>query len=131
MLVTEWSDQNDAEVQLDLSPDANLRSLPGEVAVNFYRIAQEALVNIAKHAQARHVNISLLYEDCQLSMTIQDDGCGFAAPGTLHDLTAQSHFGLAGMRERISLIGGEWSLKSVPGKGTTVRVSWGVEGVRP
>jgi signal transduction histidine kinase len=61
-------------------------------------------------------------------MTIQDDGLGFIAPATLHDLTAHSHFGLAGMRERIGLIGGEWSLKSAPGKGTTVSVSWCAEG---
>jgi len=127
-LVKEWSDQNNAATQLDLSPDAALRSLPGEVAVNFYRVAQEALANISKHARAQHVDISLLCQDDRLSMTIRDDGLGFDAPITLHGLTAQSHFGLAGMRERISLIGGEWSLKSVPGRGTTVSISWCVEG---
>jgi signal transduction histidine kinase len=126
-LVKEWSEQNNVTAQLDLSPDAALRSLPGEVAVNFYRVAQEALVNISKHARAQHVDISLLCQDDRLSMLIQDDGLGFDAPITLHGLTAQSHFGLAGMRERISLIGGEWSLKSVPGKGTTVSVSWCAE----
>jgi two-component system NarL family sensor kinase len=123
-LVKEWSDQNAAEVRLDLSPDAALRPLSGEVAVNFYRVAQEALMNIGKHARAQHVNIALLCEDGLLTMTIQDDGRGFDSPITLHDLTARSHFGLAGMRERIGLIGGEWSLKSVPGEGTTVCVKW-------
>ncbi|HET9911761.1 MAG TPA: histidine kinase [Anaerolineales bacterium] len=127
-LVTEWSDQNHVEMQLDLSPDTSLRSLPGEVAVNFYRVAQEALMNIGKHAQARHVSISLLYEEDRLAMTIQDDGHGFDTPVTLHDLTAQSHFGLAGMRERISLIGGQWSLNSMPGSGTTICVNWPAEG---
>jgi len=129
-LVTEWSDQNAVETQLNVSPDSALRSLPGEVAVNFYRVAQEALSNISKHAQARHVDISLLCEEDQLMMTIQDDGLGFRAPVTLHDLTAQSHFGLAGMRERIGLIGGEWSLKSTPGHGTIVRVNWRAEGTK-
>ena len=129
-LVTEWSDQNAVETQLNISPDTALRSLPGEVAVNFYRVAQEALSNISKHAQARHVDISLLCEEDQLMMTIQDDGLGFRAPVTLHDLTAQSHFGLAGMRERIGLIGGEWSLKSTPGHGTIVRVNWRAEGTK-
>jgi signal transduction histidine kinase len=127
-LVTEWTDQKNVETQLHLSPDATLRSLPDEVAVNFYRVAQEALINISKHARARHVNISLVFEECQLRMTIQDDGLGFEAPITLHDLTTKSHFGLAGMRERIGLIGGEWSLKSVPGGGTTICVSWHGEG---
>ncbi|MGE5775227.1 MAG: histidine kinase [Chloroflexota bacterium] len=127
-LATEWSDQNEAEVQLDLTPDAALRSLPDEVAVNFYRVAQEALVNIGKHARAKHVSVSLLWEECRLTMTIQDDGHGFDAPVTLHGLTAHSHFGLAGMRERIGLIGGDWSLKSAPGGGTTVCVSWRAQG---
>lgn len=127
-LVTEWSDQNHVETQLDLSPDATLRSLSGEVAVNFYRIAQEALMNISKHARAQHVDISLLCDDGRLSMTIRDDGHGFDAPITLHDLTAHSHFGLAGMRERISLIGGQWSLKSVLGEGTLICVNWPAEG---
>ena len=127
-LVTEWSGQNDVETQLNVFPDAALRSLPGEVAVNFYRVAQEALININKHAQAKHVDISLLYEGNRLTMSIQDDGCGFDNPITLHDLTAKSHFGLAGMRERIDLIGGEWSLKSAPGEGTTVYVTWSAEG---
>jgi signal transduction histidine kinase len=111
-----------------LSSNPALRSLPGEVAVNFYRVAQEALINISKHAQAQHVNISLFCEDSQLTMTVQDDGLGFDTPHTLHELTAKNHFGLVGMRERVDLIGGEWSLKSVPGGGTTVCVTWFAEG---
>ena len=129
-LAKEWADLNNVEMQLDLSPDATLRSLPGEVAVNFYRVAQEALTNINKHAQAQHVGITLLCEENQLTMEIQDDGIGFNTPVTLHGLTAKSHFGLAGMRERVDLIGGEWSLKSVPGSGTTVRVTWIAKGER-
>jgi signal transduction histidine kinase len=127
-LVTEWADQNAIETHLNLSPDAPLRSLPGEVAVNLYRVAQEALANIGKHAKARHVNISLTREKTFLVMTIEDDGKGFSTPDTLHGLTAQSHFGLVGMRERIGLIGGEWSLKSAPGTGTTVSVRWHTAG---
>ncbi|MBN1428943.1 MAG: hypothetical protein JXB07_11205 [Anaerolineae bacterium] len=120
----EWSAQYGVETQLDLSPDASLISLPGEVAVNLYRVAQEVLVNTGKHAQARQVNISLGWKDGQLLMTIQDDGRGFDPPDTLHKLTAQEHFGLAGMKERVELIGGQWSLRSVPGKGTIVCVTW-------
>ena len=127
-LAKEWADQNDVEIHLDLSPDATFRSLPGEVAVNFYRVAQEALTNIGKHAQAQQVNISLLHEENQLIMTIQDDGIGFDTPITLHGLTTKNHFGLAGMRERVELIDGNWSLKSVPGEGTTVSVTWLGEG---
>lgn len=127
-LVTEWSDQSAVETQLNLSPDVTLRSLPGEVAVNLYRVAQEALVNIGKHAKAKHVSVSLTWEEDQLEMSIEDDGKGFAPPDTLHGLTSQNHFGLAGMRERVELIGGEWSLKAIPGSGTTVCVTWHTEG---
>jgi len=127
-LAKEWADQNEVEIQLELSPDANFRSLPGEVAVNFYRVAQEALTNISKHAHAQHVSIILQCEENQPSMTIQDDGIGFDTPVTLHGLTAKNHFGLAGMRERVDLIGGEWSLKSVPGRGTIIHVTWLAEG---
>jgi signal transduction histidine kinase len=126
-LVTEWSDQYDAETELNLCSDASLRTLPGEVAVNLYRVAQEALVNIGKHAKARHIIISLAWEKDSLVMTIEDDGMGFTTPDTLHGLTAQSHFGLAGMRERVGLIGGLWSLKSVPGNGTIICVTWPAE----
>jgi signal transduction histidine kinase len=123
-LAREWSDQNGMETRLDFCPDATLSSLPGEVAVNLYRVAQEALVNIGKHAKARQVKICLAWKEKELVMTITDDGTGFKPPDTLHGLTSQSHFGLAGMRERVGLIGGEWSLKSAPGKGTTISISW-------
>jgi signal transduction histidine kinase len=59
-----------------------------------------------------------------LSLTVQDDGRGFAVPTTLHGLTTHGHFGLVGMQERIDLIGGTWTVESLPGHGTTVRVAW-------
>lgn len=121
-LVSEWATINGIKTQLDLCPDQNLKQLPGEVAVNLFRVAQEALSNITKHAHAHQVDISLSIERSQLVMTIEDDGTGFNAPDTLHGLTQQSHYGLAGMRERMDLIGGTWSIKSAPGKGTIVRV---------
>ncbi|MBN1313683.1 MAG: hypothetical protein JXB30_19930 [Anaerolineae bacterium] len=120
----EWSAQYGVKTQLDVPPDATLRSLPGEVAVNLYRVAQEVLVNVGKHARAQQVDISLTWQDSRLIMTIQDDGQGFEPSDTLYNLTAQNHFGLAGMQERVDLIGGRWSLKSAPGKGTTVCITW-------
>ncbi len=121
-LASEWTTVNGIKTQLNLCPDQDLKLLPGEVAVNLFRVAQEALSNIAKHAHANRVDIFLSFERSQLVMTIEDDGTGFNAPDTLHGLTQQSHYGLAGMRERMDLIGGSWSIKSAPGKGTIVRV---------
>jgi signal transduction histidine kinase len=94
------------------------------VAVNIYRVAQEALTNVGKHAGARQVNICLAWEEGKLKMSILDDGRGFDIAEAVHGSKAQGHFGLAGMQERVDLIGGQWSLKSVPGEGTTVQVTW-------
>jgi signal transduction histidine kinase len=111
-------------VQLDLPSDATLRALPGEVAVNLYRVAQEALSNVARHAAARLVSVRLVWQASRLVLTLHDDGRGFVVPAHFHDLTAQGHFGLVGMGERVNLIGGDWTVESTPGQGTTVRVAW-------
>lgn len=123
-LAEEWSAQCGAQVALDLPLDAALRSLPEDVAVNLYRVLQEALSNIVHHAAARLTTIRLAWEGVRLILTIQDDGQGFVVPANLHDLTASGHFGLVGMQERVNLIGGEWMVDSAPGRGTTVRVVW-------
>jgi len=120
----EWGQHHRVETGLDLPADEILRQLPDEVALNLYRVTQEALGNVARHARAQRVDISLTWERDQLCMTIRDDGLGFEVPETLHNLPARDHYGLVGMRERIELIGGTWSLESAPGQGTTVRVRW-------
>jgi signal transduction histidine kinase len=121
-LAEDWSTQHDVETRLDLPPDATLRPLPVEVSVNLYRIVQEALSNVARHAAARQVTIQLDWENACLTLTVQDDGSGFAVPTPLRSLTAQGHFGLAGMQERVELIGGALTVESAPGRGTIVRV---------
>jgi signal transduction histidine kinase len=121
-LAEDWSGQHGVETQLDLPPDAALRPLTGEVSVNLYRVAQEALTNVARHAAARQVTMRLGWENACLTLTVQDDGCGFAVPTPLQSLTAQGHFGLAGMQERAELIGGTLTVESAPGQGTMVRV---------
>lgn len=124
-LAEEWSAHNGVAVQCDLPPDATLRALPGEVAVNLYRVVQEALSNVAHHAQARLVDLRLAWdeENGRLDLTLQDDGRGFT-PAAIEDLTSQGHFGLAGIRERVALIGGAWRLDTAPGQGTTLHVVW-------
>ena len=123
-LAEEWSAQCEVRVTLDLPPDAALRSLPDDVAVNLYRVVQEALSNVARHAEARLITIRLSWEDARLVLTVQDDGRGFVVPAALHELTTAGHFGLVGMQERAGLIGADWVVDSTPGCGTTVRVVW-------
>jgi signal transduction histidine kinase len=123
-LAGDWSAQCGVAVSLNLPSDATLRPLPDVVTVNLYRVVQEALSNVARHAAARSVTIQLAWDDPRLSLTLCDDGQGFVVPPTFHDLTAQGHFGLVGMQERLDLIDGAWTVESAPGRGTTVRVVW-------
>ncbi len=121
-LVEDWEDQSSADVALDLPADADLRSLSDEVAVNLYRVVQEALANVARHAEANEVAIRLTQGASGLRLTVQDDGQGFHMPPDLYGLTEQGHFGLAGIQERVDLIGGRLTVESAPGHGTTLRV---------
>jgi signal transduction histidine kinase len=93
--------------------------LPGEVKVGLYRIAQEALNNIAKHAEASHVVLTLQCQPEAVRLEISDDGAGFE-PG---EITAE-HLGLKIMQERAAAIGADLSIRSSPGQGTSVRVVW-------
>jgi signal transduction histidine kinase len=128
VLAGDWSAEHGVALQLDLPPDAALRALPEEVAVNLYRVAQEALSNIARHARAQCVDLRLAWDAAGcLELAIRDDGCGFA-PAAVEELAAQGHFGLAGIRERAALIGGQWRLESAPGRGTAVSVTWRRDG---
>ena len=93
--------------------------MPDEVKVAFYRIAQETLNNIAKHAQASQVHMELSCQSDQIIMEIQDDGRGFELSEVPPD-----HLGLGIMRERADQIGADLTLTTVPGKGTEVKVTW-------
>jgi signal transduction histidine kinase len=93
--------------------------LPINVKIGFYRITQEALNNIQKHALATNVKISL--SDCgtNVKLSIHDNGVGFEMGNHLPD-----HFGLGIMEERAQSIGAEYSLVSHPGQGTEITVTW-------
>ncbi len=94
------------------------------MAVNLYRVVQEALTNVTRHAAARQVILRLAWEDAGLRLTVQDDGRGFAVPAALQSLSDQGHLGLVGIQERVNLIGGTLTLESAPGQGMTLRVVW-------
>ena len=125
-LAEDWSQHHNIALQLQL-PSQNLDALPDEVAVNLYRIVQESLSNIARHAKAQQVSISLERTDTGLQLSIQDDGQGFVAPESWHHLANDGHFGLVGIGERAQLIGGEWGVQTEPGQGTTIWVYWDAE----
>ena len=86
------------------------------VATAAYRITQEALTNVARHAAAKHVTVNLKADGGWLLLSITDDGIGFDM-GTLEDAEG---LGVAGMRERAALLGGELDMNASPGKGSSV-----------
>lgn len=110
-----------SEFHLDLEIDHDLGIYPVEVQQSLYRVAQEALANVADHAQAQKVRVLLKREHNQIRLTIQDDGCGF----DLGDSDNSNHYGLLGMRERAEMIGGDLSVESRLGEGTRVSFAYG------
>lgn len=98
-------------------PD-NLPPLSDAKAIGLFRILQEALTNVMRHAQAHTVQIELVHEAGQLRMTVIDDGVGFAM-----EAARPTSFGLVGVRERVLMHGGSMSLDSEPGEGTSLSVA--------
>jgi signal transduction histidine kinase len=100
--------------------------IPENLKVNIFRIAQEALNNIAKHSKAEWVDISFSKTRDGIELVVSDDGVGMDLDLILRTSTARS-LGLTSMRERAELTGGSFSIKSAPGDGTTIRARWPVE----
>jgi signal transduction histidine kinase len=98
------------------------RRLSPEEEIVIFRIAQEALTNVAKHAGAAHVMVRLTFHDDATHLVVTDDGRGFDPAEALQAAGTRRAWGLLGMQERVTLIGGACEITSKPGKGTTVRV---------
>jgi signal transduction histidine kinase len=107
-------------VECALQGETRIRVEP-EIETVLYRVVQEALNNVAKHAHAEHVWVYVRVDDERVDMQVSDDGIGFDA-GRLNGLVGSGHFGLAGMRERVEIAGGSHRLVSAPGNGTAIRV---------
>jgi len=96
------------------------RRFSEEAELILFRIVQEALRNIAKHAQASKAEVKVEFEKQKILVTISDDGVGFEPQKSLEELLHWGKFGLAGMQERVQLLGGNLKVKSKVGKGTTI-----------
>lgn len=112
----EWQ----ARTGIECSVESNLgeRSVPAEHGTALFRIFQETLTNVARHAQATHVRALLGLEQDWLVMEIKDNGRGISDD----EQRQTKSFGLLGMKERATMLGGKWSIRGVPGNGTTVSV---------
>jgi len=96
--------------------------LPPQIETAFYRIVQEALNNISKHAEASQVEISLEQRDSTIYASIIDNGRGFDLDKVLHPESPGRGFGIIGMQERVSLLGGKIDIQSSPGCGTRIHI---------
>lgn len=91
--------------------------LPARIETGLYRIVQEALTNIIRHAAAHNITVSLVITPDQVRCTIEDDGCGFDP-----SIIPPAHYGLVGVNERARLLGGSLNLQTAPGEGTRLEV---------
>jgi len=115
-LVNGWETETGVPVRFQAVNGS--RPLPPRVEVALYRICQEALTNVARHAEARRVTVRLVATPEQVQLTIEDDGLGLDASNT-----AEDRYGLVGMNERARMLGGALDLSTSPGAGTRVRVT--------
>jgi signal transduction histidine kinase len=96
------------------------RQVSRDADLALYRIVQEALANVARHATADHAWITLRYRRDELRVGVKDDGVGFTPPTEAGELSRTGHFGLIGMRERAQFVGARIEWHSAPGKGTSL-----------
>jgi signal transduction histidine kinase len=117
----EWSKRTGIRVALDLDP--NLGRLPESTELSIFRIVQEGLNNVRKHAAASTVEICLEHTSPRrLMLAIADDGCGLAADFDLARLSAEGHYGVLGITERVALLGGRWRFQNRPEGGALIQV---------
>lgn len=110
-----------APLALELNLAQAGEQLSEEVTVALFRVFQEGLSNVERHAQASEVEIGLVVSPARILLTIRDDGCGFAVPRHLGDLAQEGCFGLLGARERMEALGGGLEVISRPDEGTLLR----------
>jgi signal transduction histidine kinase len=99
-------------------------AIPNHLRITIFRIAQEALYNVARHSQTRTVTVFLNRLGCQLILKIIDNGIGFEPTTTIRYPDKRLGLGLTGMRERAEMTNGIFEISSAPNKGTTIRASW-------
>jgi len=118
--VDQVNQRGNTEVKFDLVGQP--RNLPSEAETSLFRIAQEGLVNILKHANAENAQLLLSYEKDCVHLCVEDDGHGFK-PAEILEPGMGRAWGLIGIQERAALLGGEVRIESTPGKGSTISVS--------
>ena len=120
MLAQETSQSTGVQVEFRCQGDE--RRLPPEVELALYRMAQEALSNVTRHAQASQASVELRFELKGVALEVSDNGQGFEVPRSPAEFAPSGHFGLLGLHERAELIGARLEIRSAPGKGARIQV---------
>ncbi|HYY05692.1 MAG TPA: ATP-binding protein, partial [Candidatus Limnocylindria bacterium] len=118
--VEKFTQSAEIEVRLQTPPEET--RLPPPIELLLYRVAQEALTNVAKHARARHVDIELAVQDGRVTLSVADDGVGFEVE-RFRRTPSLAGVGLLGMRERVTYYHGELDIRSRPNTGVRIRVA--------
>ena len=121
----EWLTANLMEedgMETELKVYGDRRRLPPEAELALFRVVQEALSNVRRHSQASRVVTVVEFGEGRVRITVKDNGQGVELPGTTGDLAGTGKLGLIGMHERARLLDGTLTVRSEPGKGTTVTV---------
>ncbi|HEY1282940.1 MAG TPA: sensor histidine kinase [Steroidobacteraceae bacterium] len=107
-----------ADLQFEVTMVDEVETLPKESGIALFRVIQEGLTNVVRHAQARQVRLALTADSQRYLLMLTDDGCGMK----LDDTRFRWSHGLTGMRHRVQALGGRFSIESSPAQGTTLRV---------
>ena len=118
------AEQHQRRTGIDVEVVGHSNGVSGEVAIACFRVAQEALTNVVRHARAQHVWLELSKSESTLELVVRDDGVGFDATRTGERVPQSAHLGLLGMNERVQILGGSLEVNSQPGRGTRIRASF-------
>jgi signal transduction histidine kinase len=114
--VKQYTARGTAEEELDTREfEGRLKT---QVEIALYRVVQEALTNVARHAQARRVYLHLARQGARVTVLIEDDGQGFDVEAMARQQASEPGLGLLGIRERVTTLGGRLEVQSQPGRGT-------------
>jgi signal transduction histidine kinase len=108
-------------IHLSLAHDRQI--LPEKVRLALFRIFQQSLANVIRHARATEVHVRFSFDAEEANLEIRDNGRGFDVPSNWIDFVRQGHYGLAGAAERANALGGTFKVQSQPGHSTTIRVT--------
>jgi PAS domain S-box-containing protein len=111
-----------SDFALEFVMDSSGDRFPADLEIALYRVVQEALTNVCRHADARHVRLELRQSDEEVRLVIHDDGVGFDVAAAQKKGSRGESFGVFGMRERVELFGGQIEIESKSGQGTAIHV---------